>query len=79
MSPTSQGCAKHQGKLQGGGTYSLVDPTRIQWLMTSSQHSIYVMTLVAKKRHVSEGVPVELCFDHLRALLVPSYWMGHIC
>lgn len=41
--------------------------------MTSSQLSIYVMTLAAEKRHVSEGVPVELCFDHLRTLLLSSY------
>lgn len=79
MSPTSQACAKHRGKLQGGGTYSLADPTRNQWLMTSSQSSIYVMTPAAKKRHVSERVPVELYFDHLRARLLSSYWMGHIC
>ena len=73
LSPTSQACAKHRGKLQGGGAYSLADPARTQWLMTSSQLSIYVMTLAAEKRHVSEGVPVELCFDHLRTLLLSSY------
>ena len=33
----------------------------------------------SKEAHVSEGVPVELCFDHLRACLLSSYWMGHIC
>lgn len=67
------------GKLQEHGTYSLGDPTHVQWLMPSSQLSIYIMILAGKKHHVSEDVPAEVCFDHLRALPLSNHWMVHIC